>query len=92
MNVISIEEKAFKAMKRYFETFVQEMGELCGDSRPTGKWVDNQDACQLLQISKRTLQYYRDYGKLPFSMIGGKCYYKVSDIEKLISESTIKNQ
>lgn len=92
MNVISIEEKAFKMMKRCFETFVREVEELCGDSRSTGKWLDNQDACQLLQISKRTLQYYRDYGKLPFSMIGGKCYYKVSDIEKMISESTTPKQ
>lgn len=92
MNVITIEEKAFKMMKRCFETFAREIEELCASSKVNEKWLDNQDVCQLLQISKRTLQYYRDYGKLPFSMIGGKCYYKISDIEKLISESITPKQ
>jgi predicted site-specific integrase-resolvase len=38
----------------------------------------------LLRISTRTLQSYRDEGKLNFSQIGNKIYYKVSDVEKLL--------
>ena len=46
---------------------------------------DNQDLCILLQISKRTLQHYRDTGKIPFSMVGHKCYYKESDITEILN-------
>ena len=44
-------------------------------------WLDIQEVCQLLKISKRTLQSYRDNGILPFSQISGKIYFKASDIE-----------
>ena len=45
-------------------------------------WLDIQDACQVLKISKRTLQSYRDNGILPFSQIGGKIYFRSADIEE----------
>ena len=31
--------------------------------------LDNQDLCQLLNVSKRTLQRYRDSGELPFQTL-----------------------
>ena len=46
------------------------------------RWLDIQDVCELLHVSKRTLQSYRDKGILPFSQIGVKIYYKASDIQK----------
>ena len=45
-------------------------------------WLDIQEACQALKISKRTLQSYRDNGILPFSQIGGKIYFRSADIEE----------
>jgi len=45
-------------------------------------WFDIQEVCQLLKISKRTLQAYRDNGILPFSQIGGKIYFRANDIEE----------
>jgi len=38
------------------------------------RWLDIQETCLLLKISKRTLQAYRDNGILSFSQIGGKIY------------------
>ena len=46
------------------------------------KWLDIQETCLLLKVSKRTLQSYRDNGVLPFSQIGSKIYYKATDIDK----------
>lgn len=55
------------------------------ESPDIGKqWLDNQDVCKMLDISKRTLQNLRCRGKIPFSIIGKKCFYKASDIEALI--------
>ena len=49
------------------------------------EWLDNEAVCKPFGISKRTLQSYRDTGKIPFSMIGHKCYYKESDITELLN-------
>lgn len=51
------------------------------------KWLDNQDACGVLKVSKRTLQNYRDNGTLPFSNLGGKIFYKAADIEAVLDDN-----
>lgn len=43
-------------------------------------YLSGQDVCDLLHISKRTLQQYRDDKILPFIQIGGKIIFKQSDI------------
>ena len=50
-------------------------------------WLDNQEVCRLLKISKRTLQTYRDKHLIPFSQIGGKIYFKASDIQNHLLEN-----
>ncbi|MCE8447095.1 DNA-binding protein [Phocaeicola dorei] len=37
-----------------------------------------------LNISLRTLQTFRDTGKLPYSQINHKMYYKTEDVESLL--------
>ncbi len=49
--------------------------------------LHNGDVCQILNISKRTLQHYRDTSILPFIQIGHKCYYKREDVEALLEKS-----
>ncbi|WP_311549428.1 helix-turn-helix domain-containing protein, partial [Prevotella nigrescens] len=44
--------------------------------------------CRLLNISKRTLQHYRDTDVLPFTQIGHKCYYRREDVESLLLSKT----
>lgn len=48
--------------------------------------LDNQDVCMLLQLSKRTLQRYRSSRQLAYVRIGGKSYYKLSEINRFIKE------
>lgn len=50
-------------------------------------WLDIQEVCLLLKISKRTLQSYRDRRILPFSQISGKIYFKASDIQKHLEDN-----
>ena len=51
---------------------------------------DNQDLCILLQISKRTLQRYRDNGCIPYSKIGRNCRYRLSDIKRALEMCMIE--
>jgi len=53
---------------------------------------DNQDLCQLLNVSKRTLQRYRSSGELPFQTVYHKTYYKESDVHIFIRENFNKKK
>lgn len=90
MEIISIEKRAYEAMKDRFNAFITEVNALCETSHIDGEWLDNQDVCLLLQISKRTLQTYRNNGTLPYSMLNNKCYYKAADIAALLAKSQVK--
>ena len=39
-----------------------------------------------LKISRRTLQEYRNEGRLPYIQLGGKVLYRESDIEKMLRD------
>jgi excisionase family DNA binding protein len=44
------------------------------------KFLTNKDVCRMLHISSRTLQGWRDTGKIPFIRIKGKILYRESEI------------
>lgn len=48
-------------------------------------WLNNEQFCEALQISKRSAQNYRDQGLIPFSLVGGKVYYKVEHVHALLN-------
>lgn len=48
------------------------------------RWLDNQEVCLMLGITKRTLQSHKDKGLLPFSKLNRKNYYKLSDVQRLL--------
>jgi len=48
------------------------------------RWLDNQEACSALKISKRTIGVYRRKGILPYSRIRGKIYFRIKDIEDFL--------
>jgi hypothetical protein len=90
MEIIAIEKRTFEQMMQSFENFTCQVKKLCGNNRNTEQWLNNDEVCELLKISKRTLQSYRDNGTVPFSQIGHKCYYKASDIKQMINKQQIK--
>ncbi len=50
------------------------------------KFLSNRDVCQMLQISSRTLQDWRDTGKIPFIQIKGKILYKESEVLECLNK------
>ena len=50
---------------------------------------DNQDLCLMLQVSKRSLQRYRDEGRIPFSLMGRTCRYRLTDVERMMKDCSI---
>lgn len=47
-------------------------------------FLDNEEFLKMMKISRRTAQTWRDEGKISFSQVGNKIYYKVSDVEKTL--------
>ena len=37
-----------------------------------------------LKVSRRTLQDYRNEGRIPYIQLGGKILYRESDLEKML--------
>lgn len=86
MEVINIEARTFEAMIERFEAFARKINLLCDQSedKEMKEWLDSQEVCMILDISKRKLQYLRNFHKIPYSMLNGKIYYKPEDIRKYI--------
>lgn len=91
MEVVTIEKRTFSYVCERFTEFAIES--LCSTHiQKVENWLDSQEVCLLLGFSKRTLQYYRSSGRLAYSQIGSKIYYKSSDIERIIANSETQNQ
>lgn len=60
------------------------------NKKPHEVFVDNQEFLMMMKISKRTAQTWRDEGKVSFSQVGNKIYYKQSDVEELMQKHYIK--
>jgi excisionase family DNA binding protein len=54
------------------------------------KFLSNRDVCKMLHVSSRTLQDWRDTGKIPFIQIKGKILYKQSEVLKWLEKTIIK--
>ena len=75
--------RAFSSLIYAFENLMNMYSLVFADTQ----WCAvNEAICRRLGISKRTLQSYRDTGKIPFSMIGHKCYYKQSDLQTMLEK------
>jgi|ERR1035437_7735097 excisionase family DNA binding protein len=46
----------------------------------------DEELSKKLKISRRSLQDYRNEGRIPYVKLGGKILYRSSDIEKLLEE------
>lgn len=88
MEIVIIERKAFEAFMAEVSSLTEKVSRLCSrkDERRLRKWMDGEEVCRLLRLSPRTLQGMRDKGIVPCSQIGKKFYYRVEDVESLVSE------
>ena len=48
--------------------------------------LDNQDMCELLGVTKRTLARYRQKKLVSYYMIDGRTYYKASEVNEFLNQ------
>ena len=80
-------------LKRYFtalERISGAMEKLFSLNKPSiagESFYTDRDLSEKLKISRRSLQDYRNEGRIPFIRLGGKVLYRASDIDKLLDEN-----
>jgi len=57
---------------------------------PHEAFIDNSEFIQIMKISKRTAQTWRDEKRVAFSQVGAKIYYRLSDVSHLLSKNYYK--
>jgi len=89
MEVITIESDAFAEIIKMLNGLNDKFNKLEFDAKYplSEKWLDNQEVTQLLNVSKRTLQMYRDESMIAFSQVGNKMYYKTIDVEQFLKDN-----
>lgn len=50
------------------------------------RYLTSEELCNILKISRRSLQDYRNNGVLPFIQLPGKVLFRESDIKKVLDE------
>lgn len=90
MEVITIQSEAYQSILEDITTIKKAVIANQRINPLSETWLDIQEVCILLKISKRTLQAYRDNGVLAFSQIAGKIYFKAKDIDDHLKNHYIK--
>ena len=65
MEVVTIEKATFEEIQNEVIEAISMAESLLSKFKPNHpKWLDNENVCMMLNISKRTLQNYKDQGIL----------------------------
>ena len=76
-------KNALENMKELLDLYKK----VIGNYRPLldgERYLTDQEVAQILKVSRRTLQEYRNDGVLPYILLGGKVLYRESDLERVL--------
>ena len=59
--------------------------------QPSDPFFSNEEFMELMSLSVRTAQLWRDTELISYSQISGKIYYRLSDIQKLLDDNYHKS-
>ena len=91
MEVITFESEAYKALVGKIEKIARYVAEAQLPSEEKKEaWLDSNQLAEALGISTRTLQRLRDENLISYSMLRGRCMYKLSEVERCLEERTIR--
>lgn len=92
MDIVGIERESFDSFKQKLER----LAELSKNQPSTDslsieqEWIEGKELARSLNVKPRYLQSLRERGKLAFSTIGKKIYYRINDVKALIGKGKLK--
>lgn len=82
MNAVILTQDQFDNLVKRMDEIQSTLSNSKGSQAES--FLDNQQFLQLMKVSKRTAQSWRDEGIISFSQVGSKIYYQISDVHKLL--------
>jgi excisionase family DNA binding protein len=76
----------FKSLDRMVAG-LERLAKTCKPTLGGERYLTDKEVSAKLRLSRRTLQDYRDQGRIPYCQLGGKILYRESDIEKVLAEN-----
>lgn len=94
MEIVGVEKEAFEYFKKKLEqiTFLVPKTASTNTLFIEQEWIEGKELASSLNISLRRLQIFRENGKLSFSTIGKKIYYKIAEVKLLLELNKINSQ
>ena len=91
MEVITVDSKAYQNLIEKIEKIADYV---VNQNRKVENpeqeiWLDSQEVANLLRISTKTLQRLRKENLISYSILRGRCLYKLSEIERSLNERII---
>ena len=86
-EIITQKDPQMQLFSQLMGSILKKLERYCTTSRPMlgGEvYLTGEEVCQLLRLSTRTLQEYRDNGTITYYKIGGKILYRQSDIQTML--------
>lgn len=71
---------------------MRKASKLAEDYRPVmdgERYVTDRELSDILRVTRRTLQQYRNDGIIPYIQMGGKVLYRESDVEALLERNYV---
>lgn len=85
MNAVILTQEQYNEIITRIDEIKSEIRE--NSKSNSEEFIDNADFIQLMKISTRTSQTWRDEGKIAFSQLGSKIYYKMSDVQEMLNHN-----
>ena len=89
-ETINKETPEMKQLISGIKSLTNRVGSIAQTHRPLFEgeiYLTGREVCERLFLSPRTLQDYRNKGIIPYTQIAGKILYRLSDINRILSEN-----
>ena len=93
MDLITKKNEKVTAFFQSLEQMLSSLETTFGGCKPSlnGQvYLTDREVSEKLKVSRRTLQDYRNQGRIAYIQLGGKILYRESDIEKMLEENYYK--
>ena len=89
MKLITEKNERVNHFMESLDRMLKGMERLATGCRPVlngERYLTDKELSARLKVSRRTLQDYRNEGRIPYILLGGKILYRESDIERMLEE------
>ncbi len=93
MDYVVIERVVYDAILARVDECARELEALMRLYAPRNldDWVDNESPQSILRLGLRSMQTMRSSGKIGYSIINGKVFYPMSEIDRLLKLSYVED-